>query len=138
MRRKRNHHFKSGEKNEEYAAEISPAGIPIRHKRKEIANEIEGTNTGAQQDQHSSDIKKLKKNVKEIKSSNTRAMIGYGALFLSLFSIAFYPVTLGSLAILVGLLAVNFGARTLGYTAIGFGSFSVLFTLLYPLALSAF
>ncbi|TKI90254.1 permease, partial [Bacillus wiedmannii] len=24
MRRKRNHHFKSGEKNEEYAAEISP------------------------------------------------------------------------------------------------------------------
>ncbi|PHB14462.1 permease, partial [Bacillus pseudomycoides] len=53
-------------------------------------------------------------------------------------SIAFYPVTLGSLAILVGLLAVNFGARTLGYTAIGFGSFSVLFTLLYPLALSAF
>ena len=99
-------------KNEEYAAEISPAGIPIRHKRKEIANEIEGTNTGA--------------------------MIGYVALFLSLFSIAFYPVTLGSLAILVGLLAVNFGARTLGYTAIGFGSFSVLFTLLYPLALSAF
>ena len=64
-------------------------------------------------------------------------MIGYVALFLSLFSIAFYPVTLGSLAILVGLLAVNFGARTLGYTAIGFGSFSVLFTLLYPLALSA-
>lgn len=112
MRRKRNHHFKSGEKNEEYAAEISPAGIPIRHKRKEIANEIEGTNTGA--------------------------MVGYVALFLSLFSIAFYPVTLGSLAILVGLLAVNFGARTLGYTAIGFGSFSILFTLLYPLALSAF
>ena len=58
--------------------------------------------------------------------------------FFSLFSIAFYPVTLGSLAILVGLLAVNFGARTLGYTAIGFGSFSVLFTLFYPLALSAF
>ena len=28
MRRKRNHHFKSGE-NEEYAAEISPAGIPL-------------------------------------------------------------------------------------------------------------
>ena len=50
-------------KNEEYAAEISPAGIPIRHKRKEIANEIEGTNTGA--------------------------MVGYVALFLSLFSIAF-------------------------------------------------
>ena len=49
--------------------------------------------------------------------------------FFSLFSIAFYPVTLGSLAILVGLLAVNFGARTLGYTAIGFGSF--LFYLLY-------
>ncbi|MDR2992733.1 MAG: permease, partial [Bacillus cereus] len=24
MRRKRNHHLKSGEKNEEYAAEISP------------------------------------------------------------------------------------------------------------------
>ena len=69
-------------KNEEYATEISPAGIPIRHKRKEIANEIEGTNTGA--------------------------MVGYVALFLSLFSIAFYPVTLGSLAILVGLLAVNF------------------------------
>lgn len=103
MRRKRNHHFKSGEKNEEYAAEISPAGLPIRHKRKEIANEIEGTNTGA--------------------------MIGYVALFLSLFSIAFYPVTLGSLAILVGLLAVNFGARTLGYTAMVLGVF--LFYLLY-------
>ena len=73
----------------------------------------------------------------EIEGTNTGAMIGYVALFLSLFSIAFYPVTLGSLAILVGLLAVNFGARTLGYTAIGFGSFSVLFTLLYPLALSA-
>ena len=29
MRRKRNHHFKSGEKTKEYAAEISPAGIPI-------------------------------------------------------------------------------------------------------------
>ena len=51
-------------------AEISPAGIPIRHKRKEIANEIEGTNTST--------------------------MVGYVALFLSLFSIAFYPVTLGS------------------------------------------
>ena len=70
-------------KNEESIfAEISPAGIPIRHKRKEIANEIEGTNTST--------------------------MVGYVALFLSLFSIAFYPVTLGSLAILVGLLAVNF------------------------------
>lgn len=112
MRRKRNHHFKSGEKNEEYAAEISPAGIPIRRNRKEITNEIKGTNTSA--------------------------IVGYVALFLSLFSIAFYPVTLGSLSILVGLLAVNFGARTLGYTAIGFGSFSVLFALLYPLALSAF
>ena len=63
MRRKRNHHFKSGEKTKSIFAEISPAGIPIRHKRKEIANEIEGTNTGA--------------------------MVGYVALFLSLFSIAF-------------------------------------------------
>ena len=80
----------------------------------------------------------VKKFQNEIEGTNTGAMIGYVALFLSLFSIAFYPVTLGSLAILVGLLAVNFGARTLGYTAIGFGSFSVLFTLLYPLALSCF
>ena len=62
MRRKRNHHFKSGEKTKSIA-EISPAGIPIRHKRKEIANEIEGTNTST--------------------------MVGYVALFLSLFSIAF-------------------------------------------------
>ncbi|MDR4174319.1 permease, partial [Bacillus nitratireducens] len=88
MRRKRNHHFKSGKKNEEYAAEISPACIPIRHKRKVIANEIEGTNTGA--------------------------FIVSVVLFLSLVSIAFYPVTIGSLEILVGLFAVNFGARTLG------------------------
>lgn len=108
MPKKRTHHFKSGEKNEEYAAEIAP---PIRRRRKEIADEIEGYNIGT--------------------------VVGYIALFLSLFSIAFYPVTFGSLSILIGLLAVNFGAKTLGYTAIGFGSFSVLFTLLYPLALSA-
>ncbi|MEH7458188.1 permease [Bacillus pseudomycoides] len=111
MPRKRTHHLKSGQKNEEYAVEISPQHLPIRQRRKEIAHEIEGTNTGT--------------------------LIGYVALFLSLFSIAFYPVTLGSLSILIGLLAINFGARTLGYTAIGFGSFSILFTLLYPLALSA-
>ena len=111
MPRKRTHHFKSGQKNEEYAVEISPQHLPIRQRRKEIAHEIEGTNIGT--------------------------LIGYVALFLSLFSIAFYPVTLGSLSILIGLLAISFGARTLGYTAIGFGSFSILFTLLYPLALSA-
>lgn len=72
-------------KNEEYAAEISPAGIPIRHKRKEISNEIEGTNTGA--------------------------MIGYVALFLSLFSIAFYPVTLGSLCDFSWLISCQFWSK---------------------------
>ncbi|EMA6343079.1 permease [Bacillus cytotoxicus] len=111
MPRKRTHRFKSGQKNEEYAAEIAPHHLPIRKRYKETSNEVEG--------------------------SNTSTIIGYVALFLSLFSIAFYPVTLGSLSILIGLLAVNFGAKTLGYTAIGFGSFSVLFTLLYPFVLSA-
>lgn len=72
-------------KNEEYAAEISPAGLPIRHKRKEIANEIEGTNIGA--------------------------MIGYVALFLSLFSIAFYPVTLGSLCDFSWLISCQFRSK---------------------------
>ena len=65
-------------------------------------------------------------------------MIGYVALFLSLFSIAFYPVTLGSLAILVGLLAVNFGAEHLDIQQLVLVVFLFYLLLLYPLALSAF
>jgi len=109
--KKRTHHLKSGEKQEEYAVEISPQRLPIRRRRTEVHKEEERTDIGI--------------------------IVGYVALFLSLFSIAFYPITLGSLSILIGLLAVHYEAKTLGYTAIGFGGFSLLFSLLYPFFLSA-
>lgn len=101
---KRTHHFKSGEKKEEYAAELTPQYAQQSEKG-------ERTNIGA--------------------------VVGYIGLFLALFSIALYPILFGSLAIIMGLLAVNYASKTLGYTAIGFGSFSVLFSILYPLLFSA-
>ena len=64
-------------------------------------------------------------------------MVGYVALFLSLFSIAFIQLR-SAPSNFSWPISCQFRARTLGYTAIGFGSFSVLFTLFYPLALSAF
>ncbi|WP_245592189.1 hypothetical protein [Ectobacillus panaciterrae] len=70
--------------------------------------------------------------------TDTSVIVGYVALFLALFSITFYPLVFGSLGVVIGLLAVRYGARTLGFTAIGFGGFSVLFSLLYPLMISAF
>jgi hypothetical protein len=109
--KKRIHHLKSGEKQEEYAVEITPQRLPIKRRRKEIHREEDRIDIGT--------------------------IVGYIALFISLFSIAFYPITFGSLSILIGLLAVYYGAKTLGYTAIGFGGFSVVFSLLYPLFLSA-
>lgn len=98
--RKRTHHFKSGEKEEEYAAELAP-----QHMQRSEQGE----------------------------RANTGVIVGYIGLFLALFSIALYPIVFGSLSILMGLLAVNYGSKTLGYTAVGFGSFSVLFSILYPL-----
>ncbi|MBO9129546.1 permease [Bacillus sp. 165] len=65
-------------------------------------------------------------------------IMGYVALFVALFSIAFYPVVFGIVSVVLGLLAVSYGAKTLGFTAIGFGGFSLLFTILYPLMLGLF
>ena len=61
---------------------------------------------------------------------------------MSLYFFRYSPLLLSSYARLPSNfswpISCQFRARTLGYTAIGFGSFSVLFTLFYPLALSAF
>ncbi|MCP8968924.1 permease [Ectobacillus sp. SYSU M60031] len=69
---------------------------------------------------------------------STGRIVGYMALFLSLFSIAFYPIVFGALGVVMGLIAARYGAKTLGYTAIGFGGFSVLFSILYPMLFGSY
>ncbi|MFX3625315.1 MAG: permease [Ectobacillus sp.] len=98
-------------KEEEYAAELTPRGLHFQAD-KDTDLLTEKTNIGI--------------------------ITGYVALFLALFSVAFYPVIFGSLAVAIGLLAVRYNAKTLGYTAIVFGGFSVLFSILYPLIVFAF
>ncbi|CAM4181940.1 hypothetical protein [Bacillus manliponensis] len=98
--------------DEEYAAEIYAQRLPTKRRRDLLAQE-------------------------ENSRSSTGTIIGYLALFLALFSIAFYPLTFGITSVILGLIAVFLGAKTLGYTAIGFGAFSVLFTIFYPLAVGA-
>lgn len=113
--KKAKQHPKQNQNNhhkEEYAAEISTQHLPTKRRRDE--------------------------NVQENNRISTGTIIGYIALFLALFSIAVYPITFGLLSIVLGLVAVYYGAKTIGYTAAGFGAFSVFFTLFYPLALAPF
>jgi sensor histidine kinase YesM len=57
--------------------------------------------------------------------------IGYTALFVALFSLVMLPFILGTTAIILGTITWIFRQKTLAYTAIGFGLFSVIFTLMY-------
>jgi hypothetical protein len=109
-KRRRTHHRENGLKKEEYAAEFAPSRFHLRKQEAVRAYDSDRIDAGS--------------------------IIGYVALFLSLFSIAFYPIVFGMLGVALGLLAVSYGARTLGFTAIGFGGFSLLFAILYPLILS--
>lgn len=112
LSKKHKHHKKMNQHNEEYAAEIYAQRLPTKRRRDLLAQE-------------------------ENTRSSAGTIIGYIALFIALFSIAFYPITFGITSIILGLVAVYFGAKTIGYTAVGFGAFSVLFTLFYPLAVAA-
>ncbi|UOY92783.1 permease [Ectobacillus sp. JY-23] len=67
--------------------------------------------------------------------TNKGVILGYIALFISLFSIAFYPVFLGSIGIVAGLIALRYGAKTLAFTAIGFSAFSIVFSLFFRIAM---
>ena len=67
------------------------------------------------------------------KSHATAVIIGYVALFFSLFSLFLMPVVLGIIGIALGIYTVTKGHSTLGYTAIGFGLFSVIVTIFYNL-----
>ncbi|MFB7141885.1 permease [Gottfriedia sp. NPDC056225] len=67
------------------------------------------------------------------KSHATGIVIGYVALFFSLFSLFLMPVLFGIIGIAIGIYSVTKGHSTLGYTAIGFGLFSVIVTIFYNL-----
>lgn len=60
--------------------------------------------------------------------SATAKIIGYIGLLFSLFSIVFFPVFLGTIGVVIGIYTVINKQKTLGYTAVGFGAFSILFT----------
>jgi len=59
--------------------------------------------------------------------------VGYTGLFLSLFSLFMLPVLLGIIGTAIGIYTVNKGIKTLGYTTIGFGLFSILVSVFYNL-----
>lgn len=63
----------------------------------------------------------------------TILVIGYVALFFSLFSLFFMPVLFGLIGIVLGIYTVTRGHSTLGYTSIGFGLFSVIVSIFYNL-----
>lgn len=54
------------------------------------------------------------------------AGVGMTALILSILSLLFFPVTLGSAGIIVGIIAYMRGSRGLGLWAIGLGALSLL------------
>ncbi|WP_088072136.1 permease [Gottfriedia luciferensis] len=66
-------------------------------------------------------------------SNVSRLVIGYVALFFSLFSLFLMPVLFGLIGIVLGIYTVTKGQTTLGYTSIGFGLFSVIVTIFYNL-----
>jgi hypothetical protein len=79
-------------------------------------------------------IPALHSHIKEKERYSNRRVgltIGYTALFLSLFSLVMLPFILGALSIVLGIITWSFHQRTLAYTAIGFGFFSVIFSLMY-------
>lgn len=69
----------------------------------------------------------------ESKSYVWKLVIGYIALFFSLFSLFIMPVLFGLVGIVLGIYTVTKGHSTLGYTAIGFGLFSVIVSIFYNL-----
>ncbi len=87
-----------------------------RNKEEEYSNELIPTLKGYSFD------KKLHTDF-----SATVKTISYVGLFFSLFSIVFFPVILGMIGVIIGIFTVINNQRTLGYTTIGFGTFSILF-----------
>lgn len=69
----------------------------------------------------------------ESKTYVWKLVLGYTALFFSLFSLFFMPVVFGLIGIVLGIYTVTKGHTTLGYTAIGFGLFSVIVSIFYNL-----
>jgi len=69
----------------------------------------------------------------ESKTYLWKLVIGYTALFFSLFSLFFMPVLFGLIGIVLGIYTVTKGHSTLGYTSIGFGLFSVIVSIFYNL-----
>jgi len=63
----------------------------------------------------------------------SRLVLGYVALFFSLFSLFLMPVVFGLIGIVLGIYTVTKGHSTLGYTSIGFGLFSVIVSIFYNL-----
>ncbi|MGM9987453.1 MAG: permease [Bacillaceae bacterium] len=103
------HHKKIVNPEEEYAIEITPNEIATEKKEDFLTKWF------------------------RMPTFSSSQFIGYFALFLSLLSLGFYPLLFGLGGIILGIFSIVFGEKTIGYTAIAFSTFSLLFDLLYRL-----
>ncbi|GGE57793.1 permease [Priestia taiwanensis] len=95
------HRTKKKKDDEEYAAEISPSIHSYATSSERYSNRRVGLT------------------------------IGYTALFIALSSLVFLPFILGTTAIILGTITWIFRQKVLAFTTIGFGLFSVIFTIIY-------
>lgn len=61
--------------------------------------------------------------------NDVRSAVGWIGLALSVLSFFIMPIILGAAGIIMGFIAKNRGANTLGYTAIGAGALSIVIRL---------
>lgn len=116
-----NQHLKEETLNttEEYAFELTPT-IDLPINLEEVKSSIKEKTT-----------QNIQSSLFNLPTFSSSQFIGYFALFLSLLSIAFYPFLLGSAGIILSVITIQYGERTLGYTAFIFSLFSLIFALLY-------
>lgn len=61
-------------------------------------------------------------------------VIGYLAILSSIISFFAYPVTFGIIGIVLGIIAINSNAKTLGYWAVGLGLLTSIASLFFRVA----
>ncbi|WP_099192518.1 hypothetical protein [Tepidibacter mesophilus] len=72
------------------------------------------------------------------KDSTNANIMGYLAVFASVVSLFTYPVTFGVIGIILGIMSIYSGAKTLGYWAIGIGIVTSVASLFFRVALFSY
>lgn len=66
------------------------------------------------------------------------SVIGYLAILSSIISFFAYPVTFGIIGVVLGIIAINSNAKTLGYWAVGIGLLTSVASLFFRVAALSF